>query len=60
MLKLHLLCCFWPEGFKWDSSISEQYPTTTSPSASELLWPYTMDYGLPQDCSIRWEHQRLN
>ncbi|KAI3424258.1 hypothetical protein D9Q98_009612 [Chlorella vulgaris] len=39
-------------GFKWDSSISEQYPSTTSPSASERLWPYTMDYGIPQNCAI--------
>ncbi|EFN50750.1 hypothetical protein CHLNCDRAFT_59447 [Chlorella variabilis] len=39
-------------GFQFDSSISEQFPSDTSPSASELLWPYTMDYGLPQDCSI--------
>lgn len=39
-------------GFVWDSSISEQYPSVTSPSAAERLWPYTMDYGLPQDCSV--------
>ncbi|KAL4424144.1 hypothetical protein ABPG75_001445 [Micractinium tetrahymenae] len=39
-------------GFVWDSSISEQYPSVTSPSAAQRLWPYTMDYGLPQDCSI--------
>ncbi|KAL4438527.1 hypothetical protein ABPG77_000175 [Micractinium sp. CCAP 211/92] len=39
-------------GFVWDSSISEQYPSVTSPSAAQRLWPYTMDYGLPQDCSV--------
>lgn len=41
-------------GFWFDSSISEQYPSTASPSAAQRLWPYTMDYGVPQDCSIRW------
>lgn len=40
-------------GFWFDSSISEQYPSKTSPSAGERLWPYTMDYGVPQDCAIR-------
>jgi peptidoglycan/xylan/chitin deacetylase (PgdA/CDA1 family) len=40
-------------GFSFDSSISEQYPTATSPSAGQRLWPYTMDYGLPQNCAIR-------
>jgi hypothetical protein len=40
-------------GFLFDSSISEQYPSATSPSAAERLYPYTMDYGVPQDCSIR-------
>ncbi len=33
---------------RYDSSISESFPSTTSPSATNLLWPYTMDYGIPQ------------
>ena len=41
-------------GFGWDSSISEQYPSTISPSAAERVWPYTMDYGIPQNCAVRW------
>ena len=41
-------------GFRYDSSITEQYPSTTSPSAAERVWPYTMDYGIPQDCTVRW------
>ncbi|PSC74458.1 chitin deacetylase-like isoform e [Micractinium conductrix] len=39
-------------GFGWDSSISEQYPSTISPSAAERVWPYTMDYGIPQNCAV--------
>lgn len=39
-------------GFRYDASISETFPTQTSPSRNEMLWPYTMDYGIPQDCSI--------
>ena len=39
-------------GFLFDSSISEQYPSATSPSAAERLYPYTMDYGLPQRCDL--------
>lgn len=51
----------WPAppafaGFVWDSSISEQYPSVTSPSAAERLWPYTMDYGLPQASAARRLH----
>ncbi|KAL6784453.1 hypothetical protein ACKKBF_B01850 [Auxenochlorella protothecoides x Auxenochlorella symbiontica] len=38
-------------GFRYDSSISESFPSTTSPSATNLLWPYTMDYGIPQVCT---------
>lgn len=40
--------------FWFDSSISEVYgpQSPTSPSAAERLWPYTMDYGMPQDCTI--------
>lgn len=39
-------------GFLYDSSISETYPTASSPARNEMLWPYTMDYGIPQDCGI--------
>ena len=39
-------------GFLYDSSIPEPFPTATSPSGSERLWPYTMDYGLPQRCDL--------
>ena len=39
-------------GFLFDSSIPEPYPTATSPEANDRLWPYTMDYGLPQRCDL--------
>lgn len=39
-------------GFVYDSSIPEQFPTATSPDGSHRLWPYTMDYGLPQRCDL--------
>jgi peptidoglycan/xylan/chitin deacetylase (PgdA/CDA1 family) len=41
-------------GFRYDSSITEQYneQSKTSPGPGKRLWPYTMDYGIPQDCSI--------
>ena len=37
-------------GYLYDASIPESwYPNSpTSPSESQLLWPYTMDYGIPQ------------
>ncbi|RMZ52160.1 hypothetical protein APUTEX25_001550, partial [Auxenochlorella protothecoides] len=38
-------------GFRYDSSILESFPSTTSPSATNLLWPYTMDHGIPQVCT---------
>lgn len=39
-------------GFRYDSSITELVGTTTSPAKDQLLWPYTMDYGIPQSCSV--------
>ncbi|KAL4853807.1 hypothetical protein ACK3TF_005288 [Chlorella vulgaris] len=39
-------------GFLYDSSIPEPFPTATSPSGNDRLWPYTMDYGLPQRCDL--------
>ncbi|KAL4424145.1 hypothetical protein ABPG75_001446 [Micractinium tetrahymenae] len=39
-------------GFTYDSSIPEPFPTATSPDGSDRLWPYTMDYGLPQRCDL--------
>jgi hypothetical protein len=38
-------------GFLYDSAINEHWPMPTSPSAGARLWPYTMDAGIPQDCS---------
>lgn len=35
-------------GFLYDASIIEPYPSLTSPNSSARLWPYTMDYGIPQ------------
>lgn len=35
-------------GFLYDSSIPEPFPTATSPDGNTRLWPYSMDYGLPQ------------
>jgi hypothetical protein len=39
-------------GFLYDSSIPEPFPTATSPAEDDRLWPYTMDYGLPQRCDL--------
>lgn len=48
-------------GFLYDSTISEHWPNqglsnsepgTTSPDGGSRLWPYTMDYGIAQNC--RW------
>lgn len=38
-------------GFLYDSSINEHWPMPTSPTGKERVWPYSMDYGIPQDCS---------
>lgn len=45
-------------GFLYDSTINEHWPNPidgetypTSPNGSERLWPYTMDYGIPEDCA---------
>jgi hypothetical protein len=37
-------------GFTYDSSVPEIFPTATSPDEHNRLWPYTMDHGLPQRC----------
>ncbi len=46
-------------GFLYDSTISEHWPNlglsdsepgTTSPNGGSRLWPYTMDYGIAQNC----------
>lgn len=39
-------------GFLYDSSIPEPFPSATSPDGNTRLWPYTMDYGLPQRCDL--------
>ncbi|PRW61614.1 chitin [Chlorella sorokiniana] len=39
-------------GFMYDSSIPEPFPTATSPDGETRLWPYTMDHGLPQRCDL--------
>jgi len=39
-------------GFTFDSSIPEVYPTPTSPAANQKLWPYSMNFGLPQSCHL--------
>jgi peptidoglycan/xylan/chitin deacetylase (PgdA/CDA1 family) len=39
-------------GFGYDSSITETYPSETSPDSGNLLWPYSMDYGIGQNCAI--------
>ncbi len=47
-------------GFLYDSTINEHYPNqakialepdATSLNGGSRLWPYTMDYGIPQDCA---------
>jgi hypothetical protein len=47
-------------GYSYDSTINEHWPdqrlpnsepNTVSPNGASRLWPYTMDYGIPQDCA---------
>lgn len=40
-------------GMLYDSSIPEFWgpDSQTSPNASDRLWPYTMDAGIPQNCA---------
>ncbi|KAI7837264.1 hypothetical protein COHA_008878 [Chlorella ohadii] len=38
-------------GFLYDSSIPEVWPGASSPNATARLFPYTMDYGIPQNCA---------
>lgn len=39
-------------GFLYDSSVGEQptYPPTVSLGLDQLVWPHTMDFGLPLSC----------
>lgn len=37
-------------GFLYDSSLIEYFPSSLSPSIGQRVWPYTMDFGIPQDC----------
>ncbi|KAL4539404.1 hypothetical protein Ndes2437B_g02218 [Nannochloris sp. 'desiccata'] len=39
------------DGFLYDSSINEHWPMPSSPTGASRLYPYTMDAGIPQDCS---------
>lgn len=39
------------QGYEYDSSILEAGNTATSPKWTERMWPYTMDAGIPQDCT---------
>ena len=39
-------------GFAYDSSVEAAWgPSTFSPSAAYRVWPFTMDYGFPIDCT---------
>lgn len=42
----------YENGFRYDSSITESFPSTTSPDRNNPLWPYTLDYGIAQNCAI--------
>ncbi|GAB4813456.1 hypothetical protein N2152v2_000502 [Parachlorella kessleri] len=44
----------YENGFLYDSSISENFnaKNANSPAANEILWPYTFDCGVAQDCTI--------
>lgn len=42
-------------GIKTDSSIIESWPSTTSPSSSSRLWPYSMSSGIVQNCQVRFD-----
>lgn len=39
-------------GFLYDSSIPEPFPTPTSPSGEARVFPYSMDFGIPQNCAL--------
>jgi peptidoglycan/xylan/chitin deacetylase (PgdA/CDA1 family) len=47
-------------GYSYDSTINEHWPdlrlpnsepNTVSPNGANRVWPYTMDYGIPQNCA---------
>ena len=46
-------------GLTYDSSILEYWPSSTSPSSADRLWPYTMDSGIPQVGAGRHHHPSL-
>ena len=61
-MKLSSLCARHPctprcahAGILYDSAINEHWdlttPMPTSPNGGQRLWPYTMDYGIPQICN---------
>ena len=35
-------------GFEYDATINEHATSNLSPSLSQRVWPYTMDFGIPQ------------
>ena len=47
-------------GLLYDSSILEYWPSPTSPNATQRLFPYTMDAGIPQvrSCAVRCDMAR--
>lgn len=42
----------YKQKFLYDSTINEHWPMPTSANGKSRLWPYTMDDGIPQDCSF--------
>jgi hypothetical protein len=62
----HALCCRAPfllsnaatrqalatGGFLYDSSIPDTTPSPVSPDVTQRLWPFRMDNGIPQTCSV--------
>lgn len=39
-------------GFLYDSSLSERFPSPISPDAAHRTWPYTFDAGIAQNINI--------
>lgn len=38
-------------GALYDSTMVEHWPSSTSPAANSKVWPFTMDNGIPTDCT---------
>lgn len=38
----------YENGFLYDSSINELFPSDTSANSANRLYPYSMDYGVPE------------